>query len=90
MSDTVRFFRDSLKIDPDLITRLAVPGTGTLVLGAREVELAALLPSYQYVIVKEAVFADVVALPTPAIPATATATTATNASMAQGYPQAAS
>src|SRR4029450_5294994 len=45
MSDTVRFFRDRLKIDPDLITRLAVPGTGTLVFGAREVELAGLLPS---------------------------------------------
>src|SRR4029450_544659 len=50
MSDTVRFFRDRLKIDFDLITRLAVPGTGTLVFGAREVELVALLPSYEYLI----------------------------------------
>jgi hypothetical protein len=50
MSDTIRFFRDRLTIDLDLITKLAVPGTGTLVFGAREVELAALLPSYHYVI----------------------------------------
>jgi hypothetical protein len=53
MSDTVRFFRDRLTIDLDLITKLAVPGTGTLVLGAREVELAALSPSYHYVIVAD-------------------------------------
>ena len=43
--------------------------------------------STQYVIVNEAVFADVVAAPPPAMPAIATATTATRASMAQGYPQ---
>jgi hypothetical protein len=50
MSDTIRFFRDRLTIDLDLIAELAIPGTGTLVFGAREVELAALSPSYEYVI----------------------------------------
>ena len=32
MSDTVRLVRDRRRIDLDLITRLGVPGTGTLLL----------------------------------------------------------
>ena len=50
MSDTIRLFRDRLKIDQDLIAQLGAPPACTLVFGAREVELAALSPSYHYVI----------------------------------------
>lgn len=51
MPKTIRHFQDELTIDPALPGRLgAAEGGDTLVLGGRLITLAALTPSFNYVI----------------------------------------
>ena len=54
MPKTIRFFRDSVKVDDDLIFSLAeslkASGGDTMVIGARQVTLSALAPHFHYVI----------------------------------------
>lgn len=50
MANTVRHFRDNLTIDLDLISRLGARAGDTLVLGARQAVLSALVPYFDYVI----------------------------------------
>lgn len=53
MANTIRFFRDTLSVDPNLIAGLQAAGGDTLVLGARQVTLDVLQPDFNYVIAAE-------------------------------------
>lgn len=53
MANTVRYFRDSLTVDQNLIYGLSPQPGDTLVFGARQVILSALVSTYDYVIVAD-------------------------------------
>jgi hypothetical protein len=55
MPNTIRFFRDSLTIDQDLIATLGAQPADTIVFGARQVNLSALSPLFDYVIAADEV-----------------------------------
>jgi hypothetical protein len=50
MSNTIRFFRDTLTIDQNLISSLDPHPGDTLVLGGRQIGLSTLLSAYNYII----------------------------------------
>ena len=50
MSETIRFIRDKVSIDQNLISSLKGHAGDTLVIAARQVTLSALLPQFDYVI----------------------------------------
>jgi len=50
MAQTIRFFRDTLSVDPAAISALQASPGDTLVLTGRQVTLIALAPEYDFVI----------------------------------------